>query len=65
LTFSGGGICSATFSLGVIQALVEKGKFKSVDYLSTVSGGGYIGSCVSSVLNHPYADDACFKNIQR
>ena len=58
LALSGGGIRSATFSLGVIQALVEKGKFKFVDYISTVSGGGYIGSCVSSVLNHPDADDA-------
>jgi len=63
LALSGGGIRSATFSLGVIQALVEKGKFKFVDYLSTVSGGGYIGSCVSSVLNHPDASDACLKNI--
>ncbi|UCD81501.1 MAG: patatin-like phospholipase family protein [Desulfobacterales bacterium] len=62
LALSGGGIRSATFSLGVIQALVEKGKFKFVDYTSTVSGGGYIGSCVSSVLNHPDADDSFFEN---
>ena len=62
LALSGGGIRSATFSIGVIQALVEKGKFKFVDYISTVSGGGYIGSCVSSVLNHPDADDTCFEN---
>ena len=63
LALSGGGIRSATFSLGVIQALVEKGQFKFVDYISTVSGGGYIGACVSSVLNHPATGDACFKNI--
>lgn len=62
LALSGGGIRSATFSLGVIQALVEKGKLKFVDYISTVSGGGYIGSCVSSVLNQPDADNAFFKN---
>lgn len=51
LALSGGGIRSATFALGVIQALAARGILKSVDYLSTVSGGGYIGSCLSSVLN--------------
>jgi len=44
LAFSGGGIRSATFHLGVLQALAEYGLLKQVDYLSTVSGGGYIGS---------------------
>ena len=44
LAFSGGGIRSATLNLGVVQALAKKGIFKYVDYLSTVSGGGYIGS---------------------
>ena len=51
LAFSGGGIRSATFNLGVTQALAKHGILKHVDYLSTVSGGGYIGSCLSSVLN--------------
>ncbi len=55
LALSGGGIRSATFSLGVIQALAKHGVLKSVDYLSTVSGGGYIGSCLSTVLNSPDA----------
>ena len=49
LAFSGGGIRSATFNLGILQALHSLGIFKCVDYLSTVSGGGYIGSCVSSL----------------
>jgi len=44
LAFSGGGIRSATFHLGVLQTLAEYGLLKQVDYLSTVSGGGYIGS---------------------
>jgi patatin-like phospholipase len=44
LAFSGGGIRSATFHLGVLQELAEHGLLKQVDYLSTVSGGGYIGS---------------------
>ena len=64
LALSGGGIRSATFSLGVIQKLIAKGKFKFIDYISTVSGGGYIGSCVSSVLNDPDADADFFSNRQ-
>jgi hypothetical protein len=44
LAFSGGGIRSATFHPGVLQGLAEYGLLKQVDYLSTVSGGGYIGS---------------------
>ena len=51
LALSGGGIRSSTFSLGVIQALAKHGLLKSVDYLSTVSGGGFTGSCLSSLLN--------------
>ncbi len=50
LAFSGGGIRSATYNLGVMQALKNLGLFKCVDYLSTVSGGGYIGSCISATL---------------
>src|SRR5215467_12524005 len=48
LAFSGGGIRSATFNLGVIQALASKKLLRFVDYLSTVSGGGYVGSWLSS-----------------
>ncbi|MBB3054419.1 patatin-like phospholipase family protein [Mucilaginibacter gotjawali] len=44
LALSGGGIRSATFSLGVLQKLAEDGKLPRFDYLSTVSGGGYIGT---------------------
>lgn len=43
LAFSGGGIRSATFNLGVLQRLQELDLLRQVDYLSTVSGGGYIG----------------------
>lgn len=56
LGFSGGGIRSATFCLGVMQALMSRGLFKRFDYLSTVSGGGYIGSCLSSLLAGRTAD---------
>jgi choline dehydrogenase-like flavoprotein len=44
LAFSGGGIRSATFSLGILQALAKKNRLRDIDFLSTVSGGGYIGS---------------------
>ena len=47
LALSGGGIRSATFSLGVLQALAKHDVLKKMDYLSTVSGGGYIGSSLS------------------
>lgn len=49
LALSGGGIRSATFNLGVLQALHKHKIFQNIDYLSTVSGGGYIGSCLSSL----------------
>jgi hypothetical protein len=42
LGLSGGGIRSATFCLGVLQALAAYRKLKDFDYLSSVSGGGYI-----------------------
>lgn len=44
LCLSGGGIRSATFCLGVLQWLAEKQQLQTFHYLSTVSGGGYIGS---------------------
>jgi len=44
ICLSGGGIRSATFNLGVLQALAEKGLLGKFDYLSSVSGGGYIAS---------------------
>jgi hypothetical protein len=44
LCLSGGGIRSATFNLGVLQALARADLLHRFDYLSTVSGGGYIGS---------------------
>lgn len=51
LSLSGGGIRSAAFCLGVLQALDQAGVLKRIDYLSTVSGGGYIGSSLSAGLS--------------
>jgi hypothetical protein len=56
LAFSGGGIRSATFNLGILQALAQRGLLRKFDYLSTVSGGGYIGSWLAALtqrLNTP------------
>jgi hypothetical protein len=51
LCLSGGGIRSATFCLGVLQSLAQKGMLDRFHYLSTVSGGGYIGSWLSAWIN--------------
>jgi Patatin-like phospholipase len=49
LAFSGGGIRSATFNLGILQALASKNLLHYFDYLSTVSGGGYVGSWLAAL----------------
>ena len=51
LALSGGGIRSATFSLGVLQSLARADLLRRFDYLSTVSGGGYIGSFLGRLLS--------------
>lgn len=57
VALSGGGIRSATFSLGAMQVLAERKLFKDVDILSTVSGGGYTGSFITSIMaDGPPAD---------
>lgn len=53
LALSGGGVRSATFSLGVLVALARRNVLPQFDYLSTVSGGGYVGSFLTSYLNDP------------
>jgi hypothetical protein len=35
----------------MLQRLIEQGLLQKVDYLSTVSGGGFIGSCFSTLMN--------------
>ena len=54
LAFSGGGIRSATFNLGVIQALARARLLRYFDYISTVSGGGYT----------QWFDEAYFENYR-
>jgi len=51
LCLSGGGIRSATFGLGVLQSLARLQLLDKFDYLSTVSGGGYIGSWLTAWIH--------------
>src|SRR5579863_4706738 len=62
LAFSGGGIRSATFNLGVLQAVADGGLLGHVDYLSTVSGGGYIGTWLESWIQHQ-SDEVVEQNL--
>jgi hypothetical protein len=48
LAISGGGIRSATFALGVLEALRNIDLLSKMHYLSTVSGGGYIGAWLAA-----------------
>lgn len=52
IAFSGGGIRSATINLGIAQALHAAGIFGHFDYMSTVSGGGYLGSSISTLMRY-------------
>ncbi len=47
IALSGGGIRSASFCLGVLQALNFGDAIRRFSYLSTVSGGGYIGTSLT------------------
>jgi hypothetical protein len=51
LCLSGGGIRSASFALGVIRGLAKRGVLRQFHYLSTVSGGGYIGGWLSAWIH--------------
>jgi hypothetical protein len=56
LCLSGGGIRSASFALGVLQSLARHQLLEHFDYLSTVSGGGYIGAWLSAWRRHAALD---------
>ncbi len=49
VALSGGGMRSATYGLGVLQAMARGGMLRDADYVSTVSGGGYLGSSLSAL----------------
>ncbi|QKD05131.1 hypothetical protein [Mesorhizobium loti] len=50
LALSGGGIRSATFSMGVMVSLAKRNLLPQFDYLSSVSGGGYAASFLTQLL---------------
>ena len=62
LSLSGGGIRSCLFNLGILQEMSRLGLLKAVDILSTVSGGGYIGGCLSSLLSLKHPEDGLLQD---
>lgn len=63
LCLSGGGIRSAAFALGVVQALSRKNLLPCFHYLSTVSGGGYFGGFLSRWIQEQRQDPAIVQNL--
>jgi len=66
LAISGGGIRSASFGIGVLQALALKDKgeiLKKIDYLSTVSGGGYAGASFTYFLHKDKTNSTSEENF--
>ncbi len=64
VALSGGGIRSATFCLGIFQALARQGLIGRIDYLSTVSGGGYFGGFLGRLFTRPWISESCQKPKQ-
>ena len=58
--FSGGGIRSAAFCSGVLKKLLDRNV--PINYISTVSGGGYVGS---SLMDWTAKEDGGWRNIQK
>ena len=63
LCLSGGGIRSAAFGLGILQGLARHGLLLKFHYLSTVSGGGYIGSWLTAWRRHAANDKAVLESL--
>lgn len=70
VALSGGGIRSATFCLGVFQAIArcydahKLSKIHKIDYLSTVSGGGYFGAFLGSLFTKSSSVETVLANNQ-
>src|SRR5262249_19029131 len=54
---SGGGIRSATFCLGLFQSLAEASLLRKIDFVSTVSGGGYFGSFLGRLFTREWVNN--------
>ncbi|MGR4871526.1 hypothetical protein ACIPRI_21990 [Variovorax sp. LARHSF232] len=57
LALSGGGIRSATFCLGLIKSLAQHRQLLEFDIVSTVSGGGYVGSTLGRMCTRAQDPD--------
>jgi predicted acylesterase/phospholipase RssA len=62
LAMSGGGVRSAAFCMGALQGMAGAGLIDRIDYLSTVSGGGYVGTAMTIAMSSdgakfPFAKD--------
>lgn len=62
LAISGGGIRSASFALGIMQAFAEKERLHWFDYLSSVSGGGYISSALTWMRHKAWGKPQVWKD---
>ena len=63
ICLSGGGIRSATFALGAIQALARNKLLSHFKYLSTVSGGGYTGAWLTAWLARSESSETVLSNL--
>jgi hypothetical protein len=61
ISLSGGGMRSASFSVGALAGLNDSGILPRVDYISTVSGGGYASYWYLSALYNSQKEN---ENIQ-
>lgn len=64
LALSGGGIRSATFGLGLLQGMADHNILPYIDVLSTVSGGGYIGSWLVSWIKRRGSVESVQQSLQ-
>jgi len=55
---SGGGIRSASFSLGALQIFRERGLLQEADYISAVSGGAYMAIAHAALVGLTIQDQA-------
>ncbi|MEM7351816.1 MAG: hypothetical protein AAF657_13545, partial [Acidobacteriota bacterium] len=69
LAFSGGGLRSACFNLGVAQGLEKRGVLRHVDYLSAVGGGAYVASSLVAATRRegafPFAGPRSESNLEQ
>ncbi len=58
LALSGDGIGGATFCLGILQGLAQRDRIRHIDFLSTISGGGYIGGFLGRLFTRKEVKEA-------